>query len=62
MDDIKIDNSLSSIEEDNARYLWQIGHFCLIYSRSKNKWFKGEINHIYINNKTNKEWLVVKSK
>ena len=38
MDDIQIDLSISG---DDIRYLWQLGDFCLIYSRSKNKWFKG---------------------
>ena len=44
---------------DTLRYLWVLGSFVSIYSRSKNKWFIGEITDIYIDDII-KEWFIVK--
>ena len=41
------------------RYSWDLYSECMIYSRSKNKWFHGEIIDIYIDQKSNKEWFIV---
>eukprot|EP01084_Bolivina_argentea_P267717 454538_1 len=38
----------------------EIGVLCLIYSRSKNRWFVGQIIDIVIDSNTNDEWLTVK--
>ena len=50
---------LLSVDEQ-FRYSWNLGSFCSIYSRSKHKWFIGQIIDIYIDQKTNKEWFTVK--
>eukprot|EP01084_Bolivina_argentea_P077222 140014_1 len=43
---------------NNSRTSWQIGSYCCIYSRSKNKWFDGQIKAIV--GEKDKEWLHVK--
>ena len=49
-----------SMELDSERYLSDLGSRCFIYSRSKCKWFKGQITDIHLDSETNEEWLVVK--
>ena len=49
-----------SSDWDEIRYSWDVGSNVSIYSRSKNKWYDGEIIDIYIDNATNKEWFSVK--
>ncbi len=36
-----------------------IGSGCSVYSRKNKKWFDGKIINIFINQKTNQEWLVI---
>ena len=45
---------------DRGRYFLDLGSNCFIHSRSKNKWFRGNITEKFIDYKTNKEWIVVK--
>eukprot|EP01083_Nonionella_stella_P113355 334149_1 len=40
------------------REQWKVNSFCLIYSRSKQKWFEGQI--VEITGELHEEWLVVK--
>ncbi len=47
------------IKDVNIRLSWNIGSYCLIYSRKYKKWFSGKIINIFIHQKTNEEWLVV---
>lgn len=49
-----------AIKIDPQRYAADIESACFIYSRSKNRWYKGQIVDIYDDAMTNKEWLVVK--
>lgn len=48
------------MEMDDERYLSDLGSKCFVYSRSKHKWYKGQISDIYIDSKTSEEWLIVK--
>lgn len=43
-----------------TRHSWVLGSELMIYSRSKDTWFNGEIIDIYIDKITSKEWFVVK--
>eukprot|EP01084_Bolivina_argentea_P124304 220268_1 len=44
--------------EWRIRLSWNVNSHCLIYSRSKHKWFKGTI--VKINGSQKHEWMVVK--
>ena len=44
----------------DARLYLDVGFPCSIYSRSRNEWSAGIIDDIYIDENTNKEWLIVK--
>eukprot|EP01084_Bolivina_argentea_P022588 41984_1 len=44
--------------DDKVRYLWNVGSEIEIYSKSKNKWYKGEI--IKIINDSEGEWLKIR--
>ena len=52
-------NKACEDDSNNLRYLWELGSSVSIYSRSKNKWFIGEITDIYIDDIT-KKWFIVK--
>ena len=54
------DDNEMKYEINDARMLLDIGSPCEIYSRSKNKWYNGTISDIFIDRKTNQEWLVIK--
>eukprot|EP01084_Bolivina_argentea_P254920 428672_1 len=47
-------------EFDAQRASWKVGSACLIFSRSKNKWFAGELVEIESNSPKHDEWLIVK--
>ena len=46
--------------DTQIRYEWKIGSMVSIFSRSVNSWFNGQIDDIYIDSITNKEWFIVK--
>lgn len=54
------DDISNGIRDVKMRLLWSIHSLCSIYSRKNKKWCKGKIIDIFINEKTNKEWLTVK--
>jgi len=47
-------------DNDDIRFSWNVNSIYSIFSRSQNKWFRGEIIDIYIDIETNKEWFIVK--
>lgn len=52
---------LSMEDEANlARYKWKVGSKIGVYSRGKQQWFEGIIQHIYESVITTEEWLIVK--
>ena len=51
----EIENAMGNI---NARLLWTVDSECLVFSRSKNKWFEGNIDELVEIEDT--EWMMIK--
>ena len=46
--------------QNDPRMTLQIGSTCEVYSRSKDAWYTGFVDDIFMDKKTNKEWLLIK--
>merc|ERR1712130_373196 len=57
-DDDDVNNKEEEAKEMKLRKEWKENDLCLIYSRSKDKWFDGKIAQIRTDEKS-VEWLVV---
>lgn len=59
-DDIQAIEEFIDDPQQDPRILLDVGSTCEVYSRSKDTWFIGIVHNIYIDNKTKKEWLIIK--
>eukprot|EP01084_Bolivina_argentea_P047864 88244_1 len=50
---------LQSISDVNVRMSWKMNSNTLIYSRRKQKWFKGQVAEVRNNEATKEKWLTV---
>ena len=51
---------LKVMEDVDIRLKWNVNSKCSLYSRSKEKWYEGEIVDVFNDKQTNAEWLMVR--